>query len=156
MTDSDSLEFRTTLGNFATGVTVVTMQDGDEVHGITVNSFASASLHPPLVSFFIDKGAYAHDLLLGGERFAVSILRSSQQDVSDLFAGRPVPVEDPLTSEHGFPVVRDALAWIICKRYGTTDAGDHTLFLGSVERTFSDRQGEPLLYFRGGYGLKHV
>jgi flavin reductase (DIM6/NTAB) family NADH-FMN oxidoreductase RutF len=154
MTDSDSIEFRTTLGNFATGVTVVTMHDGDEVHGITVNSFASASLHPPLVSFFIDKGAHAHDLLLAGERFAVSILRSSQQDISDLFAGRPVPVDEPLASEHGVPVVRDALAWIICKLHGTAEAGDHTLFLGSVEHTFHDREGEPLLYFRGGYGLK--
>lgn len=150
----DSLEFRTTLGNFATGVTVVTMQDGDGVHGVTVNSFASASLHPPLVSFFIDKRAHAHKLLLETERFAVSILRSDQQDISDLFAGRPVPVEEPLVSEHGLPVVRNALAWIICSVHSTADAGDHTLILGNVEQVDYDNAGQPLLYFRGAYGLQ--
>lgn len=151
MTDPNTIEFRSTMASFATGVAVVTMPDGESVHGITVSSFASASLKPPLISFLIDRGAHAHDLLDKAERFAVSILRSDQQAVSDLFAGRPVPVQEPLTEEPGFPVVRNALAWMICTPHATADAGDHTLFLGRVQETSFDLNGKPLLYFRGAY-----
>ena len=85
----DPLEFRNTLGRFGTGITVVTVQQGEEVRGITVNAFMSVSLKPPLVLVSIDKNANSHALLAQSERYGVSILSEHQEVVSNLFAGRP-------------------------------------------------------------------
>jgi len=171
MTSIDPRLFRDVLGRFATGVTVVTVRaphdtagepaalraSPDEtiapatVHGMTVNAFMSVSLDPPLVAIGIDRKAKALAALLTTDRFGISVLEESQRGLSDQFAGRPVPQQhDPFVSLDGFPVVTGALAQIVCRRWRTMEAGDHTLFVGEVEALRHDT-GDPLLYFGGRY-----
>jgi len=148
----DSRQFRRTLGRFATGVTVVTMLGGDgESYGITVNSFMSLSLTPPLIAVSIDKRAGAHATLLGAERFGVSVLSGEQSDLSDHFAGRAVALAvDPFASLAGFPVIAGAIGALVCRSERTVDVGDHTLFIGEVE-TVERRDDQPLIFFGGHY-----
>lgn len=147
----DPRHFRNTLGRFATGVTVVTMQSGDGPYGITVNAFMSVSLEPPLVAVCIDRRANAHQTLLESDRYGVSVLRQDQEQISNHFAGRPTPgLKDPLTSEQGFPLVEGALAHLVCRIVAAHEAGDHTLFIGEVETLRYD-EGTPLLYYEGKY-----
>jgi flavin reductase (DIM6/NTAB) family NADH-FMN oxidoreductase RutF len=147
----DSRAFRTTLGRFATGVTVVSMLEGEALHGITVNAFLSLSLDPPLVGVSIDRKAHAHAALLASERYGVSVLRADQEALSNHFAGRPdAGIADPFASLDGFPVIGDALAQLVCRVVDRHDTGDHTLFVGRVE-SLVHREGEPLLYFGGAY-----
>lgn len=147
----DPRQFRTTLGRFATGITVVSMRQGNEIHGITVNAFLSVSLDPPLVAVSIDKRANAHQTLLETDRFGVSVLRHDQEALSNHFAGRPVgTVPDPFEEQAGFPVVAGALAQLVCSTVDRYETGDHTLFVGRVE-ALTHADGIPLLYYQGRY-----
>jgi flavin reductase (DIM6/NTAB) family NADH-FMN oxidoreductase RutF len=143
-------EFRNALSRFTSGVTVVTVMDGDEPHGITVSSFMSVSLLPPLVAVSIGRGSRAHELLQVGRSFGVSVLRQGQEQVSDLFADRPVKVANPLLLADGFPFVRNSLSRLLCRVTAAHVAGDHTIFVGEVER-LAYFEGVPLLYHRGRY-----
>ncbi|MDZ7705309.1 MAG: flavin reductase family protein [Trueperaceae bacterium] len=147
-----SRDFRNTLGRFATGVTVVTMQQGDEVFGITVSAFMSVSLEPPLVLVSIDKKARAHPTLLEAERYGVSILSASQQALSNHFAGMEVDgLEPPYQHIDGFPLLEGAVGHLVCRVVDRHEAGDHTLFIGQVEHlAYEDKK--PLLYYTGKYG----
>jgi flavin reductase (DIM6/NTAB) family NADH-FMN oxidoreductase RutF len=149
----DPHEFRNALSRFASGVTVVSVMDGDEPHGITVSSFMSVSLVPPLVAVAIGRGARAHDLLVKGRSFGVSVLRQGQEEVSDLFADRPVNLPNPLVLTDGFPFVRNALARLLCRVADAHEAGDHTIFVGEIERLSYD-EGSPLIYHRGRYARR--
>ncbi len=150
------LEFRNTLGRFGTGVTVVTVQQGEEVRGITVNAFMSVSLAPPLVLVSIDKSANSHALLASSERYGVSILSEAQEAMSNLFAGRPdESIEVHYEYKDGFPLIRGALAHLVCRTVEAHEAGDHTLYIGEVEH-LSYQDGKPLLYFGGRYGRLEV
>src|SRR5690606_15790973 len=119
----DSLEFRRSLGRFATGITIVTMLgDDDQPYGITVHSFMSLSLVPPLIAVSIDKTARAHGTLLRARRFGVSVLNSEQSNVSDHFAGRPVTLDfDPFTALAAFPVIEGAISTLVCRLDRTVD-----------------------------------
>lgn len=151
----DPRDFRRALGRFATGITVVTMREGEQTHGITVNAFMSVSLEPPLIAVCIDKRANAHATLSETERFGVSMLRSDQEALSNRFAGRPVTLaEDPFEPFAGFPVVQGALAQLVCRRAAAHEAGDHTIFVGQVEALRSS-DGRPLLYYQGQYAHVH-
>jgi flavin reductase (DIM6/NTAB) family NADH-FMN oxidoreductase RutF len=147
----DAREFRNALGRFATGVTVVTVPNGEGVRGITANAFMSVSLHPPLVVVSIDKKARTHELLLQAERYGVSILREDQEALSNHFAGLEGETEPVLSAFAGLLVVEGALAHLVCRTVDRHAAGDHTLFIGEVE-ALRYREGRPLLYFRGKYG----
>lgn len=147
-----SRDFRNTLGRFATGVTVVTMQQGDEVFGITVNAFMSVSLEPPLVLVSIGKKARAHATLLDAERYGVSVLSDSQQALSNHFAGMEVDgLEPPYQYVDGFPLLEGAVGQLVCRIVDRHEAGDHTLFIGQVEH-LAYEDDEPLLYYKGKYG----
>ena len=146
----DPREFRTTLGHFATGVTVVTMLHGEKVNGITVNAFMSVSLKPPLVAIAIDKRANAHQTLLESERFGVSILREDQELLSNYFAGYPTDVVPEFIEADGMPLVAGALGQIVARITAQHEAGDHTIFIGHVEH-LAYAAGRPLLYHRGSY-----
>lgn len=159
----DSLEFRRTLGRFATGVTVVTMLALDETRsragepgaerafGITVNAFMSVSLEPALIAVSIDKAAHAHATLLSAERFGVSVLAEDQRDLSDYFAGRRNDAElEPFVEVAGFPVIAGAIAQLVCRKYQAFEAGDHTIFLGEVE-SLKLADGRPLIFHAGLY-----
>ncbi|MES2643150.1 MAG: flavin reductase family protein [Myxococcota bacterium] len=148
----DAKDFKDAMSRFASGVTVVTVEHGGEVHGITVSAFISVSLAPPLILVSIDRKAGLHDLIAGAERFTVSMLAADQVDVSNYYAGwrKPEQTVELARTERGSAVVAGALGWIECTQFNAVDGGDHTLFLGRVEAV-TTRDGEPLIYFRSRY-----
>ena len=151
--DPDS--FRSVLGRFASGITVVTTLDGEGRDvGMTVSAFASVSLHPPLISVCVDHEASMFHALRHAERFGVNILSSEQEALSRRFADiESTHRFDGLgyeRGESGVVLLEDALAHLECLRVAQHDAGDHTLFIGEVERV-SAQDARPLLYYRGGY-----
>ena len=151
--DSDpSIEFRRTLGMFATGVTVITTQVGDQVHGMTANAFMSVSLQPPLILISVDRRAKMNSLLYEGARYGVSVLAEGQTALSDLFAGRSREdaSEPRFEIVHETPLVEGALAHLVARVVRSYWGGDHSLFLGQVEYV---RYGEgvPLLFHGGRY-----
>jgi flavin reductase (DIM6/NTAB) family NADH-FMN oxidoreductase RutF len=147
--------FRSVLGRFATGVTVVTTVDADgQDHGMTVSAFCSLSLAPPLVLVCVDRVASMHDILHPGAPFAVNILSAGQEAVSRRFStGDPPNRFDGLGYSRGLtrvPLLDDVLAWVECRVAGRHAEGDHTIVVGHVEAAAA-RQERPLLYYRGGY-----
>jgi flavin reductase (DIM6/NTAB) family NADH-FMN oxidoreductase RutF len=144
--------FRKTLGMFATGVTVVTTQDAEQVHGMTANAFMSVSLRPPLVTISVDRRAKMHALLHEGRRYGISVLADEQRALSDRFAGRASEdageVEFDLV--HETPLVHGALAHIVARVVRSYWGGDHSLFLGQVEYARYG-EGRPLLFHGGRY-----
>jgi flavin reductase (DIM6/NTAB) family NADH-FMN oxidoreductase RutF len=150
--DDPAIAFRRTLGMFATGVTIVTTQAGDQVHGMTANAFMSVSLRPPLVLISVDKRARMNALLRDGVRFGVSVLSSDQRDLSDRFAGRAIdgPTEAGFLVVHETPLVEGALAHLVARTERSYWGGDHSLFLGRVEYARYGT-GTPLLFHGGRY-----
>lgn len=149
----DERTFRDALGRFASGVTVVSMDSGEGPRGITVNAFLSLSLRPPLVGVSIDVAAGAHAALATAERYGVSVLHEGQRDLSDRFAGRPVEPEVRWERLGGAPVLAEALVQLDCRIVDRLETGDHTLFVGAIDEA-TTRDGVPLLYHRGGYGVR--
>ena len=130
-----AIAFRRTLGMFATGVTVITTQVGDQVHGMTANAFMSVSLEPPLVVISVDRRAKMHPLLHEGRHYGINVLADDQQALSDRFAGRRSDaVEEPsFVRVRETPVVEGALAHLVARVVRSYWGGDHSLFLGRVE-----------------------
>lgn len=150
----EMVQFRRALGSFATGVAVATCTDGAGTPvGVTVSSFTSVSLEPPLVLFCLDRGAAAHGAFAGARHFAVSVLPAGTETLSQRFAFGPDPWAGAQwhAGEGGAPVLAGALAHVECAAERALDGGDHTIFLGRVLRAGA-REGAPLLYFRGQYG----
>lgn len=147
-------EFRSAMSRFGSGVTVVTAKtEGNQPTGLTVSSFASVSLEPPLVLVCIDKRASIHDLLVEGRHFGVNVLADNQEILSRRFASRDTDrfsgtgYAEGVT---GVPLLNDVLMAIECRIVHAYPGGDHTIVVGEVEHaTVSD--GKPLVYFRGGY-----
>ena len=153
MIDSDT--FRSVLGRFASGVSIVTARDDAGAdHGMTVSAFTSVSLEPPLVLVCIDHAASMHNLLLEHPRFGISVLSSEQEAYSRRFATDPDTGRfDGIAysrGDSGVVLLDNSLAHIECRVVQHHDAGDHTIFVAEVERAEA-RQGRPLLYYRGGY-----
>ena len=151
-------EFRKALGTFATGVTVITVDDGGKVQGMTANAFASVSLDPLLVLVCVDRKAQTHAHLHARKRFGVNVLAASQRAISEYYA-KPPHSHDRAEQEaearfdrtaHGTPVLHGALAYLECRLHNAQDAGDHTIFVAEVEEVVV-REGAPLLYYRGQY-----
>ena len=151
----DARELRRALGQFATGVAVVTANgDAGRTVGITMSSFNSVSLDPPLVLFSLSRRAYSLPTLMDAGGYAINILARSQEHLSNRFAA---PLADKWTAVdcerglHGAPIIRGALAHFECIPYANHDGGDHVIFVGRVVRFSSSSQEEPLLFFRGRY-----
>jgi flavin reductase (DIM6/NTAB) family NADH-FMN oxidoreductase RutF len=146
--------FREALGSFATGITVMTTQDAEEDrYGVTVTSFSSLSLEPPLVQWSLGNAAYSLPIFLRSKRFAVNILAADQEAVSRRFATADVDRFTDLDTQDGLdglPLIVGAAAWIECTLETTLPGGDHTILVGRVlrARTFFK---PPLLHWRGGY-----
>jgi flavin reductase (DIM6/NTAB) family NADH-FMN oxidoreductase RutF len=154
MTDVAAEVFRQLCGRFATGVTVVTAvaEDGRPV-GMTANSFTSVSLDPPLVSVNIDHQADMHRHLARAERFAINVLESRQEALSQRFAEELADRFDGVgyrRSELGLPLLDHVLATIECLVHARFEVGDHTIVVGRVIGG-STAKGRPLFYYRGGY-----
>ncbi len=147
-------EFRAALGRFASGVTVVTVKDANgNLHGITVSAFCSVSLDPPLVLVCIDKSAGSYHAFIENEFFVVNILRESQQHYSDRFALHLPDKFDSIKfskNGSGIPILEDTLANLECRLVNAHDNGDHTIFVGQVEKSHVS-DGNPLIYFHGNY-----
>jgi flavin reductase (DIM6/NTAB) family NADH-FMN oxidoreductase RutF len=149
----DGRAFRDCVGEFATGVTVVTAVHGDRVAGMTLNSFTSVSLDPLLVLVSLGHGSRTLDVVQAAQRFAVSVLHRDQREVAIAFAtpGAPLPREHVHESYDGFLVVRGAAATHHCEVREIVRAGDHDLVLGAVVGITHDG-GEPLVFHRGRFG----
>ncbi len=148
-----AVAFRRTLGMFATGVTVITTQVGDQVHGMTANAFMSVSLEPPLVVISVDRRSKMHQLLYEGRHYGINVLADDQQALSDRFAGRPgseVAGEPAFVQVHETPLVEGALAHLVARVERSYWGGDHSLFLGRVEYARYGI-GQPLLFHGGRY-----
>ena len=147
-------EFRAALGRFASGVTVVTTKDSTGVlHGITVSAFCSVSLEPPMVLICVEKTAVSHSALEESNIFVVNILPEGAASTSELFASLRDDKFDRIEFTEGIdgvPVLTDTLATLECRVKFSYHGGDHSIFVGDVERT-GVRDGGPLIYFRGGY-----
>ncbi len=146
--------FRRALGRFASGVTVVTTRDSaGQVLGLTVSSFCSVSLRPPLVLVCIDQRADTNGGLRESGWFAVSVLGEHQADVSRRFAERGRRKLEGFAfteGRHGLPLVPGALAQLQCRIRSVHDEGDHSVWVGEVMASAVHR-GLPLLYYRGDY-----
>ncbi len=152
----DPRDFRSALGTFATGVTIVTTMSGDgKPVGLTANSFTSVSLDPPLVLFCLDRRSFSFAHFERATHFAINVLSADQQTISNHFAR---PSEDKWTDMTidycgvGCPAFKDALAIFECKLHGIHDGGDHVIVVGEVVSFTYQRDGAPLLYYRGKYG----
>ncbi|WEG10927.1 flavin reductase family protein [Pullulanibacillus sp. KACC 23026] len=145
--------FRQTLGKFVTGITVVTTEHDGDISGMTANAFMSVSLVPPLILVSVDQQASMHEKIMKAGRFAVSILSKEQKEVSMHFAKqkRLDSVDGLFGRLAGQPILKDALANLVCRLHEAHPAGDHTLFIGEVLELTS-RNGEPLTYYQGKYG----
>ena len=138
---------------FPTGVTVVATRDGDgQPLGLTVNSFTSVSLDPPLVLICINRHANSHDPLLQAGGFTVSILSGAQEDIAARFATRPSEGRfegiEWRPAPSGNPVLAGCAAWLDCSIHEIVTAGDHTIVLGRLRAAhWTD---EPALLFHRG------
>jgi flavin reductase (DIM6/NTAB) family NADH-FMN oxidoreductase RutF len=152
----DSETFRALLGRFPSGVTVVTANDEHgHPHGMTVSSFCSVSLEPPLILVCIERYASMHDLLAHTPTFTVSVLADSQEELSRRFADTGVAARfDGVawTQGPGGPRIGGAHAWLECRNVAQHPAGDHTIIIGEVHSGTMAAEGGPLVYYRGGYG----
>jgi 3-hydroxy-9,10-secoandrosta-1,3,5(10)-triene-9,17-dione monooxygenase reductase component len=151
----DAAEFRRVLGQFATGVTVITAMDGEEPAGVVANSFTSVSLDPPLVLFCVARTSSTWPRIERARCFAVNILGEHQEETSRLFATRDV---DRFASVEwhvgvgGSPVLEDCLAYLDCEFWAEYDGGDHIIVVGRVLDLGVPREAGPLLFFQGKYG----
>lgn len=148
-------EFRTTIGHFATGVTVVTATGPHGHAGLTTNAVMSLSLDPLLLLVAFDNASRTLPVVREAGRFAVNVLRAGQQDLAAVFASKRVAAEkfEAVTHnvEHGVPVLDDALAWVVCDLRELLPGGDHTIGIGEVAAFDHDPAGRPLVFFRGEY-----
>jgi flavin reductase (DIM6/NTAB) family NADH-FMN oxidoreductase RutF len=145
--------FRSALKKFASGVTIVTVAAGGELHGMTASSFASVSLVPPLVLVCLDKSSRTLALVAQTGSFAVNVLRADRQEVSHAFARAGVKPFSSIAhhlGDNGAPVLDDAIAVLECKTYRVFEAGDHEVVLGEVTAS-AVPGGDPLVYYDGAY-----
>jgi flavin reductase len=144
------LTFRQCLGHFATGVTVVTYEGAQGPQGVTVNSFTSVSLDPPLVLVCIDNRSKSIPFVTT-KPFAVNVLHEQQQDLAWHFAGRPSrDVTAAWRLEEGPPLLAGSLAWLSCTPWVQLEAGDHLIVVGRVTG-FGASDHDPLCFFRGEF-----
>ncbi|MDC0033529.1 flavin reductase family protein [Alphaproteobacteria bacterium] len=149
-------EFRDTVGCFATGITIITTVDADgNPVGLTANSFSSVSLDPPMVLFCLDRNVASFDAFQPNGHFAINILSTGQQDLSNRFAKSGPEKWDGVafdTWDTGSPILPGCLASLECKVSSINEGGDHVIVIGEVIcMTRADQDVMPLLYFRGGY-----
>jgi flavin reductase (DIM6/NTAB) family NADH-FMN oxidoreductase RutF len=153
----DDRRFRDALGAFPTGVAIVTgVTAGGERLGMTVSSFNSVSIAPPLVLFSVARRAHSFAAWAEMPRYAINILSAQQEELSNRFA-RPLGDKwsglTVLDGDAGVPVLPNALATFECEAHARYDGGDHEIFVGRVValRTSVHKQEAPLIFFGGRY-----
>lgn len=151
----DPTAFRSALGSFATGVTIVTARDGEgRPVGLTANSFNSVSLDPPMVLWSLSLHSRSLPVFRDADNWAVHVLAADQQAMSDRFATPGVDKFDGLSladGPEGAPLIEGSAARFGCRARFEYEGGDHAIFLGEVV-DFDRREAEPLIYHGGRYG----
>lgn len=147
--------YRDICGQFATGVTVVTgrLDDGSPI-GVTVNSFSSVSLDPPLVLFSLDKKALSFDAFSMTKNFAFNILSEDQKGYSNNFATQSPNKFDGIDhreSTNGVPLLKGCLGVIECRMHAVHEGGDHQIIVGEVIKITSGECDKPLIFYKGAY-----
>jgi flavin reductase (DIM6/NTAB) family NADH-FMN oxidoreductase RutF len=144
--------FKKTLGQWASGVTIITTLREGTPHGMTASSFSSLSLEPPLVLVSVDQRARLHQLLPETGRYGVSILAKGQDALSTHFAGRPSDsLRIPWIEAEGLPFLDGALAHLACDVFEAIPGGDHIIYVGRITHAQVWPEREPLLYHSGKY-----
>lgn len=156
----DARLLRDAFGCFATGVTILTtLTDGGEPVGLTVSSFSSVSLDPPLVLVCPALNAGSTAALQAADRFAINVLASQDKALSTRFArkGEDRFVEGEWhRSEHGLPLLDRALATFECERHAVHEGGDHLILVGRILQAVCHPHDDPLIYFRSAYRGIHI
>lgn len=145
-------EYRQALGRYATGIAVITIMTDDGPIGMTVNSFASVSLNPPLVLWSPDKSSKRYEAFVKAKYFAVHVLSDKQKDVCDGFARNALSCSDfPYeNNQHAVPLLKGCVAIFECRQYQCLDGGDHTIILGEVEQA-RYKQANSLIFAHGSF-----
>lgn len=152
-----TVAYRRALGAFPTGVTVVTTEDAQGPLGLTVNSFTSVSLDPPLVLWCLQNNSDRRHAFAAAEYFAVNMLAAGDRHHSQRFASQAYRLdpEELDTAPGRAPFLKGALTRLECLTRKRLEIGDHTVLVGEVI-AFDAREGDALLFFRGRYGLASV
>ena len=156
-TTLDPEQLRRSMRAWTSGVAIVTASHAGEQHGMTVSSFTSIALEPPVIIVSLQTDSRTHDLVVGSNAFAVTILGEDQQELSDRFAGRVPDTEDRLagveteTLVTGLPFIKGGLAYLDCRVSQTIEVGTNTLFLGEVVSARGNGEGQPLVYHNQKY-----
>jgi 3-hydroxy-9,10-secoandrosta-1,3,5(10)-triene-9,17-dione monooxygenase reductase component len=152
----DPRRYREVIGSFATGVAIVTADSPEGPAGLTTSAVCSLSMDPMLLLVCFDQTSRTLPIVEEAGRFAVNLLRAGQEDLARVFASKRIGREKfeavTHTVAHGVPVLDGALAWLACDLDAMYPAGDHTIGIGRITQLDADPTGEPLVYFRGGFG----
>lgn len=149
-------EFKKSLSRFASGVTIVTYTGNGESGGITVSSFSSLSMDPPLVLFSINRSVGSHEKLLQSSHFCIHILSREQETLSNQFSSSKIDKNELLRNisierKEEIPLLPGSLSRLFCERFAIYEGGDHSIFIGKVLSAETDESKEPLLYYNRGY-----
>lgn len=147
--------FRSALGQFATGVTIVTARCGDDVIGVTANSFNSVSLDPPLVLWSLSRRARSFEAFRECQNFAVNVLSEDQRDLSTRFATASAEKYQGVEFRPGCggaPLLEGCAARFQCELIAQHDGGDHVIFVGKV-LAFDETERKPLVFHKGNYAI---
>ncbi len=148
----DPEQLRAAMRAWTSGVTVVTAAHGSEQHGMTVSSFTSVSLDPPLIIISLQDSTRTRELVYHAQAFGVTILADNQQSISDHFAGRGLEVENRMAGVEtealvtGSPLIKGGLVSFDCRVKQSIDVGPNTLFVGEVVALIGNGTGKPLVY----------
>ena len=151
----DSARFRQVLGHFPTGVVIITASPPSGPVGMSVGSFTSVSLDPPLVGFLPGKNSTSWPGIAEAGTFGVNLLASDQEELSRVFASKTEGKFDGLgwkPGATGAPLLEGVLAHIECSIESISEAGDHWWVMGRVQELDVLHEGVPLVFYRGGYG----
>ena len=146
----NSEQFKEALSNLPTGVTVITNNYNNQLFGLTVSSFTSVSLLPPLVLFCLDKKSSNIEAFSNSNYFAISILSDKQSEISKHFAktqlDKFINISYSLGDYSHCPLINDAVCYIECNKFKIYDAGDHNIIIGKVVNTIINSQFKPLIH----------
>lgn len=148
----DSAKFRSVMGRFATGVTILTYERDGYAAGMTANAFLSVSLSPQLVLVSARLQSRFCESVKEAGRFCINFLSEEQTKLSSHFGGKPDEnLQVPMCYEHGIPYLRGSMAHVMVRTAAIHDAGDHKLYIAEVENVVEYEEARPLLFYRGKY-----
>ena len=151
----DLSTFKQAMGSFPSGVVIAATLDAvGKPWGFTASAFSSVSLDPPLVLVCPAKSAECHAVFLAAEVFSVSILAGTDEALAKRFATRGISKfvgDEFVVAEHGLPLVRGAIASLVCRKFASHDCGDHTVIVGEVQSLRVAPAGDSMVYYRRKY-----